>query len=169
MREVERAQESFARGKTEVGLRRLEKAIEIHPDFIEARNNLGVHYMRADRVAEAVEQFERVLELDPSAAQTWTNLSFALFAQQRLEDARFAASRALEIDSRSAAAHLSLGRILLAQGTSAASAVEHLSSAGERFPRARLLAAEALLASGEAGEARKQLRLFLALQAEPIR
>ena len=169
IREVERAQALFAKNKQAEGILRLERAVEIHPSFIEAHNNLGVQYMRAERVPDAVRHFKRVLELDPSAGLTWTNLSFALHQLGRLEEARLAAARAVELDSRQTAAHFSLGRILLAEGDAQAKAVPHLQAAAASFPRARVLAAEALLALGRPDEARLELQRFLSSLPESVR
>ena len=47
--------------------------MQLQPDFVEARNNLGILLVRAGRLDDAVEQFRRALALAPGSAEVRRN------------------------------------------------------------------------------------------------
>ena len=149
-------------------MKRLEEAIAIHPDFIEARNNLGVHYSKLGRWKDAVEQFERASNLDPAAALPHLNLAVALQAIGDEDAAVLNAEEAIRLAPHDAGMHYNLGAILAQQGRRLDDAVQHLSRAERAFPKATLIKAEALLQQGNPGDAQAALRHFLATQPSQI-
>ena len=163
---VTRSTEAFRDGEKEKGVELLERAIEVHPNYIEARNNLGVYYHRTGRYDDAAKQFAAVLALDPSLAPTYTNMALALSAMGRLDEARAHARRGLELEPRSPAANYALGAILAIDHVRLGDAVEMFRLAAPEFPKAQLLAADLLLVQGKTDEARKELRGFLERTAE---
>ena len=52
----------------------LERAVKLEPSFAKARLTLGKLYFRANRIAEARNQFEQVVKLDPNLAETYYQL-----------------------------------------------------------------------------------------------
>jgi tetratricopeptide (TPR) repeat protein len=140
----------------------LEKAVEAHPEYIEARHNLAVRLGRLRQYDRAVEQFKAVLELDPSSAMAWANLGIALDALGDAEAAETAAKQALALEPRSAPASFLLGFILLRRGVNLAAAAELLGNAATQFPVAGLLQVDALLAAGETAPARHALHSLVA-------
>ena len=140
----------------------LERAIEEHPDYIEAHHNLAVRLGRVREYDRAVKEFEAVLELDPSSAMAWANLGVTLDAMGDSAAAETAARHALTLEPRSAIGSYLLGSILLRRGADLDSAATLLGNAADRFPAAALLQVDALLAAGEIAPARQALRSLAA-------
>lgn len=64
-----------------------EDATQKSPQSVRARVNLGVAYMRAAKVDEAIQQYQHALRLDPQHPLARTNLGLALVAAGRAEEA----------------------------------------------------------------------------------
>jgi len=168
-RQMQRAQEAFDEGDFAKGVKRLEQAIEIHPNYIEARNNLGVRYSILGRWVDAAQQFEKASDLDPAAALPHLNLAVALQALGQEEAAVLNAEEAVRLAPHDAGMYYNLGAILAQQGRRLNDAVQHLSRAENAYPKAKLIKAEALLQLGHSDEARKELRQFLAQAGDTVR
>jgi tetratricopeptide (TPR) repeat protein len=140
----------------------LEKAIDEHPDYIEARHNLAVRLGKLRQYDRAVQQLETVLQLDPSSAMAWASLGVTLDAMGDVPAAETAAKQALVLEPRSPLASLLLGSILLRQNVKLAYAAELLGNAADQFPLAGLLQVDALLAAGETAPARHALHSLVA-------
>lgn len=162
LRQLVRAQEAFSEGRFDDGVKRLEQAIEIHPNFIEARNNLGVQYAKSGRWTEAAAQFERAAELDPAAPTPHLNLAMALQELGQMDAAVANAEEAVRLAPQDLSSHYSLGAILATQRRRLGDAVEHLSLAESEFPKAAVIKAELLLQQGRTADAQVALRAFLA-------
>ncbi len=164
MQRMQRDQEAFAEGDEDEGVKRLQQAIKIHPDFIEAHNNLGVQYSKRGLWQEAVREFEIAVELDPAAALSHLNLAVAPQALGDSDAAVLNAEEAVRLAPQDSGTHFNLGAILAEQGRRLNEAVDHLSRAEVECPKASLIKAEALLQKGEPGEVHSTLRRFLAMQ-----
>lgn len=140
----------------------LGKAIEVHPDYIEAHHNLAVRLGRIRQYDRAVKEFETVLGLDPSSAMAWANLGVTFDAMGDVPAAETAAKQALAIEPRSAIGSYLLGSILLRRGANLDYAAELLGNAADQFPLAGLLQVDALLAAGETVPARNALHSLVA-------
>lgn len=140
----------------------LEKAIEAHPEYIEARHNLGARLAKLRQFDRAVEQFRMVLELDPSCAMAWASLGITLNEMGDVQGAQTAAEQALALEPRSPLASFLLGSILLGRNVNLAYAAELLGNAAEQIPVAGLLQVDALLAAGETAPARHALHSLVA-------
>ena len=66
------------RGQSEEAIADFEKAVKFDPDFLMARNDLGVALARRGQLDEAMVQFRRVLETQPAYADALANLGNAL-------------------------------------------------------------------------------------------
>ena len=168
LRQMEKAQEALESGDLAGGVKRLERAIEIHPNFIEARNNLGVQYARLGRWKDAAAQFERAAELDPAAAWPHLNLALALQALGETDGAVANAEEATRLAPHDPGTHFNLGSILAQQGKRLNDAVQHLSQAETAYPTAKIIKAEALLQQGKPADAQAALRGFLATDRRVI-
>ncbi len=156
-----KAAEAAAQGDDDATVKWLEKAIDVHPRFIEARNNLAVRFLKAGRMQDAVAQFEVVVELDPSSALGWSNLALALGRVGDAAAAERAARRAVEQQPQSTQAHYALALALLAQDKELARAAASFDRASPTFPVAQVMRAQALLGAGDIGGARLALTRFL--------
>jgi len=160
------AERSTLEGNSAEAARRLERAIEIFPDYFEARCNLGIQYMRLGRRAEAVEQLEKAAETGPPSAIVMGNLSYAYFVTGRVSDAETAARKALAVDSSSRVAHFILGSALV-QGVTPTSlekareATDHLRLGADASPVAHLGMARIYQAQNNPSRAKEELKLYL--------
>lgn len=108
-KEYERAHKLLKKGKSDEAIRALERAVEIHPEFQKARNDLGVQYVRAGRPGDAASQFEEAIRIDPDAFNPRLNLGSLLVDRGEYARATGELARAVEIDATQPAAHLFLG------------------------------------------------------------
>ncbi len=139
----------------------LEKAIQIHPDYVEAHNNLGARYMALNQYDKAATEFQKTVALDPESTKGYLNLSLALMARRRYPEAETAARRAVQLDPHSVKARYALGQILASQEKNTPEALEHLRQAVPQYPKARLMLARVLVRQGAIDEAAAELREYL--------
>ncbi len=64
----------------------LRKALQAHPDFFEARNDLGMLYLKDDRLEEAEAELREAVELQPKDFRPRYNLGTALLRLQSFEE-----------------------------------------------------------------------------------
>jgi tetratricopeptide (TPR) repeat protein len=86
-------------------------ALELRPEHVEARVNLGRLLHEAGDVAAAEAEYRHALEEDPDSALATFNLGVALEDQNRLNEAVEAYARAVELDGELAEAHFNLARL----------------------------------------------------------
>jgi len=132
-----------------------EKRIADVPADYEIRNSLGVHYVQAGRVDDAVGQFEASLGLAPDHAVAHYNLGVIATNRGRLDEARAHFERALAARPDFAEAHGNFGVLLARQGHTA-DARNHFQRALEIKPDnvpAHNNLGRLLLADGRAGDA----------------
>ncbi len=94
----------------------LERALEVDPDFLEARLELGRSLFHLGRYAESEACFRAWLAERPEKASDWKDLGAACFAQRRLAEAEEALQRAVKLDPRFAQAWADLGSVQAARG-----------------------------------------------------
>jgi len=73
------------------------KALRINPDFLEARNRLGITLNKLARHDEASEQFRLAISKHPDLAYLYNNLGFSLYLEGKYAEARTALETALEL------------------------------------------------------------------------
>lgn len=103
-------------GNLEGAIEQYHKALDAQPDFLTARNRLGITLNALGRHAEATAEFRRALAINPGQAHLHNNLAFSLYAQGEANEAEAAARRALELKPDFARARMNLGLILAKQG-----------------------------------------------------
>lgn len=96
-------------GKIKEAIERMKKALAIYPNYLAARNDLGVQYLKLSRFDEATEQFEAAIEINPKAFNPRLNLGIVLIKLKRYNDAKEHLALAVAIDSSTPASHLYLG------------------------------------------------------------
>jgi len=73
------------------------KALELKPDFVTARNRLGIALNKLGRHGEASAEFRRAIAVQPEAAYLHNNLGFSLYLEAKYSEAEATTRRALEI------------------------------------------------------------------------
>ena len=76
----------------------MRKALDLSPDFVQARYNLGVLLEEQGRLDDAMAAYRRVLDVDPRFGLAYENLGRLLSACQRPEEAAAVYRRWLEVD-----------------------------------------------------------------------
>ena len=160
----EQARKLIDKGDAEGAIARLNKAVAIYPDYVAARNSLGVQYLKRRRWPEAAEQFRTVLEKNPKYFDARLNLGIVLYEQKRLGEAAEELNQAVALDSASAAAHLFWGITALEMNdliVAERELVKALLFGGERYSNAHYYFAHVYLKSGRREEAAREFTLFL--------
>jgi tetratricopeptide (TPR) repeat protein len=110
-------------GRLAEAIGHFQKAVEIRPDYAEARDNLAkAHYnlanalLKQGKPEEAIAHFQQSLEIEPANAKALNNLGNALAAKGAYQDARAPYEKALQIQPGFADAHYDLGQVLLKLG-----------------------------------------------------
>jgi tetratricopeptide (TPR) repeat protein len=161
LKELQQSQTALLSGDVRSSAQHLERALQICPHYLEARNNLGSRYIELHEYEKAAGEFQKAIDIDPRVAQPFNNLSVAFFLLQRYLEAEAAARRALDLDPRNSTARYMLGCILATEKRNPLEAMEMLRQTESEFPDSRLLLAQILLKRGAVEEAENELRGYL--------
>ncbi len=83
----ESAARLLAAGQYEQAIEPLKRAITLQPDFFRATNDLGVAYLKLNRLDEAAESFRRAIELDEKNYLPQLNLGITMNRQNQHQEA----------------------------------------------------------------------------------
>ena len=97
------------RGKTREAIQHLERALLLSPDYPEALNNLGVHYLNQHNYNTSTQYLQRATESDPDFYAAWVNLGACLLAAGEFNRALDANKRAYALRPDDAAVNSQLG------------------------------------------------------------
>ena len=92
-----------------IALVHYEEALNIKPDNIETRINLGFVYQSLGQLEEAIEQYESILSSNPEDEEVLNNLGIIYRDLGHTDEAISYYKKALEINSDFAGAHYNLG------------------------------------------------------------
>jgi len=163
-KQYERALGVIAKGDPKKGIEHLIQAIAIYPDYLAARNDLGVQYLKLKQFDQAAEQFEVNLKRDPKYFDSRLNLGLVLVELKKYSDAIDQFNQAISIDSARPAAHLWLG-IALLQSNELRGAERELMKTlmigDPEFSVAHYYLAHVRLRRGDHKEAMYELRAYL--------
>jgi tetratricopeptide (TPR) repeat protein len=104
------------RDANEEAAAQLKRALQGHPDFVQAHNNYCNALARLERMDEALTECSTALRLDPNRAVSYISLGMALASRGRLPEARRAFETALKLHPDSVEAHSYLADLLLDGG-----------------------------------------------------
>src|SRR5882724_3296383 len=151
-------------GKFADALQLLERAVELAPDDIGARNALGLCLQRLERPAEALHHVDELLKQHPGLGFAHANKGNALIALGHLGRARTSHVRALELEPGNIAALSSLASIASHRGNhdEARSWAQQVLAVVPNFPDAVISLASAELASGALARSEELIRQLLA-------
>jgi len=110
------AMESAAAGDNKKAMELLNSALKIHPTYMSALNELGLHYMRLKQFNKAAESFSHALKIAPEAFTPRLNYGILLLQTKDYKAAVTELDRAVQKDSSSASAHFHLGKALVNVG-----------------------------------------------------
>jgi len=115
-RDWQRALEARQRGDAAGALRHLERALAVCPDYPQALNDLGAHYLRKGDYGRAGRLFARAVELEPAFYAAWVNLSRCRLMSGDYARAAEAGVRALALRPGEAPANSQLALSYYLQG-----------------------------------------------------
>jgi tetratricopeptide (TPR) repeat protein len=111
-KEFEKAQTAFFDDhNTDEAVRRLEKALSIHPNFFEAELSLGTLYMDKEQWDLAEASLRHAVEINSKSANAFFALGEVYFHQTRFDEAEKTLRAGLQLDNRSWKAHFALARV----------------------------------------------------------
>jgi tetratricopeptide (TPR) repeat protein len=93
------------------GVRHLEKAVKVYPDYLEAQILLGTGYMDLKQWAKAEATLRRALEINSQATTALLALGQVYLQQKKYDEAEKVLLQDIGLDSKSALAHLTLARV----------------------------------------------------------
>lgn len=139
------------------------RALELTPDFVSARNRLGITLNKLGRHADASAELRQAIAEQPTAAYLHNNLGFSLYLQGRYGEAAEALQCALELNPAFRRARMNYGMVLGRLGLYAEALDEFRLASGEAdaYYNVAVLQAEA----GEYAAAAHSLET--ALQVKP--
>jgi len=88
-----------------------ERAVQLAPEFVEARNNLGVQFLNAGNYEQAVSNLSSTVALAPNWAKAHLNLGDALRATRQYDRAMQEFQRAQQLDGSLLEVHYNTGRL----------------------------------------------------------
>lgn len=106
----------LVRGQPAAGIRILELARDVEPDATHIRNNLGVAYREAGRMADAYRELRRALDLAPGSAATYHNLAMLYLADGDAPSAIETLEKAVRFDPSNLRYKLELSSLLEKEG-----------------------------------------------------
>jgi tetratricopeptide (TPR) repeat protein len=163
-KEYDQSMRLISKGNVEQAIERLQRAIAIYPDYLDARNDLGAQYLKLKRFDEAAEQFRVVLEKNPKYFNSRFNLGLVLIERKIYAAAIEQFNQAIAIDSARPEARLWLGVALL-QTNDLQSAERELSKAvimgGTELAESHYYLAQIFLRRGDTAEASRALKAYL--------
>jgi tetratricopeptide (TPR) repeat protein len=115
-KEFERGAKAREEGRLEEAVAHLRKALNIYPEYLKARNDLGAYLLAQGKLEEASEELRRATERDSKSFNPHLNLGIVLTRQQKFREAADVLGRALSLDPTSAAARLYAGMALFGLG-----------------------------------------------------
>ncbi|MEZ4647988.1 MAG: tetratricopeptide repeat protein [Candidatus Eisenbacteria bacterium] len=144
-----------ALGDLDGAVRSFRAALDIAPEFLDAKNNLGTVMKAQGRLEEAAAEFRGVIALRPDVASAHNNLGVVERSLGNLDSAESAYLRATELEPRYADAHHNLGNLRLQreQFADAAKSFETALAVGEESAETLRCLALALEGAGRVEEA----------------
>jgi len=133
-----KALEASAAGDHKKAVRELKAAVEIHPQFPLAFNELGAQHMMLNQLDEADKAFASGVKLAPDAPVLRVNYGILLIRRKKYAEAEGHLARAVALDGKSAAARLHRGHALIRLGRAADAEAELLQSVKLGGPPAAL-------------------------------
>jgi Flp pilus assembly protein TadD len=162
--EFDRGSKAAKEGKKAEAIAHLRKAIEIYPDFLMARNDLGALLLESGSLDEAEQELRRAVEVDPKAFNPKVNLGIVLVKKHEFAEAVLILDQGTALNPGSPLARLYLGMALIA--------VENLDRAeselktayefgGREYALALFSLGQLYMQKGQRGAALRSFELYL--------
>jgi tetratricopeptide (TPR) repeat protein len=160
-KELQLAEKASSKKDMDGCLGHLQAAVEIDPEYLEARRQLGLCYMRLEQPEKIIETFSEVLKRDPRSAVAYAGISAAHLLMSKFSEAESAARRAMSFNPVLVRARYVLGLSLASQNKNHAEALELMTNTADAIPAAHFVAAQLLARQGEMDRARAEVKAYL--------
>lgn len=107
---------AFIKGDVDAALGFLKRALELDPDLLAARHQLGRCYLRLGQPGLAVDYLQQVLTRRPDLVPARLDLGTALLQQGRADESRRQFSQVLTLQAQNARAQLGLAQAAFQEG-----------------------------------------------------
>lgn len=161
-----RALEASGAGDHKKAVKELKAALEAHPQFPLALNELGAQHMRLGQLNDAADAFAAAVRLAPDEPVLRINYGILLIRQKKYREAEEHLARAVALDEKGAAARVHRGHALirLGRGTEAETELRHaLKLGGPSTPLAHRYLGALYLERGDDARAAAALNEYLRL------
>ncbi len=115
-KEFERGVNLLKKNQPAEAREKFEKAIQLFPEYVDARNELAVLLMRESQLAAAESHLQKAIAVDSAASNALLNLGLCLVRQDRAAQAIPYLERAVQLQPTNAPAHLLYGVALALDG-----------------------------------------------------
>ena len=105
-----------AAGDLPKAVEELTAAVQIHPSFVLALNELSAVYVNQNNMPAAQQALASAIKYEPNNATLHLNLGYVLMLEDKFPDADRELQRALQLNDMSALAHVFRGRVLIRLG-----------------------------------------------------
>ena len=140
---------SFKEGQRDDAIHGLEHALEIYPNYFRALNDLGVIYMKINKLDDAARMFERASKIAPRVYHPRLNLGIILTRRGKYKEAAALLDALYRENQSISEVRIALGDVLIA-----------LNRLDEAEPHLRSALLDSRLDRGSAGNAHYQLGLL---------
>ncbi len=150
-------------GHTDEAIAQFEKALEINPNFLDARRNLVTVLLRSNRVDAAAVQLAEIVRLDPTDVASRFNLGVCLMRESRVNEAIGPLSEVARLSPTNLNAQVYLARALALAGRPADAVAQYQVALklAENNPDVRFEMAQLLAKDGDREQAVAQLKRVL--------
>lgn len=120
-------------------LREFTRAVQLRPDYAEARMALGIAQLAGGNYQQALQNFQAAARLAPTLVAVHLNLGDAYRATKQWKQAKASFDKALQMESRLPEAHFNLGLMYMTAGEDypGLDALQALQKAKEEFTKYR--------------------------------
>jgi len=164
LKEFKRGTEALAKQDWEEARKRLEKAIELYPNYVGAYNNLGVAFMNSGKAEKGRAAFEKAVAINSNYAPGYVNLARIASSEGKYPEAEDHLKKSVRLNPQNAEALFMLAQVELMNrhyddAIRDARAVHSLPH--HDYAEVHYICAVALQASGQTAEASEEYRTFL--------
>lgn len=163
-REYQLGLKRVAKGDVENASVHFQRAVDLYPEYLAARNDLGAQFLKLKRIDEAEKHFQMVMEKDPKNFNAKFNLGLVRIERKDYLDAMSQLNQAIAIDSTRPVARLWLGVAFLETGDLVSAERELMRAlimGGSDCIAAHYHLARIYLARGDTNEALRAVRAYL--------
>ena len=166
LKEYDRSLKAYNSGDLLSSTEHLHKALQIYPQFLRARNALGLRYVQMRQYEKALAEHQSAVALSPTDSDAHADLSLDLLLLNRNGEAEREARQSLSLAPQATGPRYVLGRALIAQRQLTPEALRMLKESENAFPNASLVLAQIQFTLGNVDETIHELRQYLRAPAE---